>query len=203
MNSDPSLNAQQIDALKEISSIGMAHAATALSQMLGKPVYLNVPTTAVVPRDKMDSLLGDPEQVVVAVHLQILGKVRGSILLVFPIEGVFPILSSLLPGNDERGPLLTELQLSSLKEVGNILASAFLNALGAFLQMTLIPSVPKLCFDRAGVVVGHLLANENSHSVVAETEFHAGDRQIVGHLFLLPDQVSFQEIFLSFGVHQS
>ena len=37
------LNNVQMDILKEISNIGMGHAATALSQMIGHPVQLRVP----------------------------------------------------------------------------------------------------------------------------------------------------------------
>ena len=54
---------------------------------------------------------------------------------------------------------MNEINASTLKEVGNILASAYLNALGSLLHMTLIPSVPLLAYDMAGAVVDYCSSN--------------------------------------------
>ena len=52
------LNEAQIDALREVSNIGMGHAATALSQLLGKTVHLQVPQVLITDISKVPELLG-------------------------------------------------------------------------------------------------------------------------------------------------
>lgn len=189
------LTESQLDALKELSNIGMGHAATALSQLVGETIYLRVPRVTVTDIAQVPELLGGAERLVAGITLQILGDARGNILLVFPRESAQRLLSRLLR-REEKGLILNELGSSTIKEVGNILASAYLNALGAMTGMTLIPSVPLLAFDMAGAVADHVLIQlsmAGDLALTVETEFH-GDRPdaepIRGHFFLLPDPSS-------------
>jgi chemotaxis protein CheC len=98
---------------------------------------------------------------------------------------------------------LTELEVSALKEVGNILASAYLNALGELFSKTFIPSVPMLTLDMAGEVVDYLLDEAGEGEKVAimiDTEFSERDRSFAGHFFLLPVLSSFSAMMEGIGV---
>ena len=86
----------QLDALKEISNIGMGHAATALSQLVGDTIMLKVPRVTVTEFAQVPDLIGGPEKLVAGVTLRILGDARGSILLIFPQESALQLLASLL-----------------------------------------------------------------------------------------------------------
>lgn len=197
------LTDSQLDALKEISNIGMGHAATALSQLMGKTIHLQVPRVLLMDIARVPEMFGGAERMVVGIFLQILGNARGNILLVIPRENAIRILEKLLPQNRLRGNILTELEFSALKEVGNILASAFLNALGDLLRMTLIPSVPVLSLDMAGAVIDHVLidlAAAGESSLLVEAEFSGDDEQLSGHFFLLPDPASLEIIMGAVGV---
>jgi chemotaxis protein CheC len=195
------LNSIQLDTLKEISNIGMGHAATALSQMIGQRVNLTVPNVTIIEISKVPEHLGGAEKMMVGITLQILGDARGSIMLLFPQESAHRLLCSLL-GHQEKGLIMTEVSVSALKEVGNILASAYLSALGNLLNKTLIPSVPQLAYDMAGAVVDHVLidlSQSGDFAMMVETDFGGEpdqDLAIKGHFFLLPDPVTLN-IFLS------
>lgn len=194
------LNNVQLDALKEVSNIGMGHAATALSQMIGQAVYLRVPHVTITAISQVPEHLGGAEKLMVGITLQILGDARGSIMLLFPQESAHRLLCSLL-GREEKGLVLTEINVSALKEVGNILASAYLSALGNLLHKTLIPSVPLLAYDMAGAVVDYVLIELSQHgdlALMVETDFYGASNQefgIRGHFFLLPDPATL-DIFL-------
>ncbi len=198
------LTAGQLDTLKEISNIGMGHAATALSQLIGERVFLRVPQLKITGLTEVPDLLGGPEEVIVGITLQILGDARGSILLIFPRESSYRLLSRLL-GEKGKTPFLTELSASTLKEVGNILASAYLSALGSLLQMHLIPSIPLLAFDMAGAVVDHVLiqlSQNSDQALMVETEFYGQsdpEEAIRGHFFLLPDPASLKLLLEAVG----
>lgn len=190
-----SLTEDQLDALKEISNIGMGHAATALSQMIGETVFLRVPKVTVTEIAEVPDLLGGAENLVVGVTLKVLGDARGSILLIFPTDSAKRLVLGLL-GHSEESENLSELGESTLKEIGNILASAYLNALGSLLHLTLIPSIPLLAHDMAGAVVDNVLielSEAGDLALMVETEFHGrGPRAeaVKGHFFLLPDPSS-------------
>lgn len=197
------LTEEQLDALREVSNIGMGHAATALSQLMEKTITMSVPRVLVMDIARVPEIFGGADRMVVGIYVQILGNARGTILMIFPRENAVKMLEKILPRKRVRGSLLTELEVSALKEVGNILASAYLNALGGMLKMTLIPSVPVLSFDMAGAVVDYVLiemAGVGDTSLMIETEFTSDGDSVSGHFFLLPDPPSLDVILKAVAV---
>jgi chemotaxis protein CheC len=188
------LENERLHALQEMSMVGMGHAAIALSQLMKREICLNVPRVLTMDVAHLSEFLGGGQQMVIGVYLQILGDARGNIMMIFTREDAIKMLGLLLYRDKARGTLMTELEVSALKEVGNILASAYLNALGDRFKMTLIPSVPHLTMDMAGAVVDYVL-NELGEggevSVLVDTEFSEGDNSFRGHFFLLPAFSSF------------
>jgi chemotaxis protein CheC len=194
-----------LDALQEICNIGMGHAATALSQMIGKPVHINAPQVRLAPLAEVPEIIGGAEQVVVGIYLQIWGEVQGNILLVFPRESAQAI-GSLLTGEDLGQEMaLTELHASVLKEVANILAGSYLSTMEQLLRITLLPSVPSLAFDMVGAIVDYILVQlgqKTDTTLVIKAEFFAKEQEIQGHFFLLPDPHSLELILRASRVQE-
>ena len=201
------LNNVQMDILKETSNIGMGHAATALSQMIGHPVKLRVPHVTITKISQVPEYLGGAEKMMVGITLQVLGDARGSILLLFPQESAHRLLCNLI-GDQGKVLIMNEVTISALKEVGNILASAYLSALGSMLHKTLIPSVPLLAYDMAGAVVDYVLIDLSKSSDLAmlvETDFigeSSSDLAIKGHFFLIPDPSTLDMFLDAAGEYQ-
>jgi chemotaxis protein CheC len=198
------LSAVQLDELKQISNIGMGNAATALSQLLGERIMLQVPQVRITDLADIPASLGGAEKAVAGVTVQIFGDLRGSILLIFPQQSAQDLLRRLLHSRESE-LVRTEMGLSTLREIGNILASAYLNALGKLLNMALIPSVPLLACDLAGAVVDILIDLSQSGGVVlvVETEFRGegrGGDPICGHLLLLPEPESLAMLLRIAGI---
>ncbi len=197
------LTEEHLDALREVSNIGVAHAATALSQLIGRGISLTVPKVLLTDISRVPEFFGGAEKIVVGIYLQMLGDARGNILIVLPRDSALKLLSKLLPRDKSEGALLTELEMSALKEVGNILASAYLNALGTLMGKTLIPSVPVLSFDMAGAVIDYALielGKVGDLALVVETDFFGEEEKINGQFFLLPDPESLKIILNAIGV---
>lgn len=193
---------EQLQALQEMSNIGMDHAATALSQLMKRNFHLKVPRILVMDVAHVPEFLGGTHHKVVGVYLQILGDARGNIMMVFTRENAIRMLDNLLSRDKPKGTLLSELEVSALIEVGNILASAYLNALGEKLKMTLIPSVPVLSFDMAGAVLDFVLSEQGETgnlSFMIETEFSEDNDTFSGHFFLMPDHASVDAILSNIG----
>jgi chemotaxis protein CheC len=197
------LGEEQLQALQEMSITGMDNAATALSQLMERNIHLKVPRVLAMDAAQVPEFLGTTQFLVIGVYIQILGDARGNIMMVFTRENAMQMLDNLLSRDKPRSALLNALEVSAMKEVGNILASAYLNALGKRLKMTLIPSVPVLSFDMTGAVVDFVLnklGELGDLSFMIETEFAEDNDNFSGHFFLLPDHASLDIILSKISV---
>ena len=193
------LKALQLDALREVANIGAGHAATALSQMTNRRIMISVPQINVTRLEQVPELLGDPQEVVAAVLMHTLGDLTGRTLLIFP-EPVGQRLCDMLL----RRPLGTTktfevIEQSCLKEAGNILSGAYMNALSEFMGMLLLPSVPSLVVDVSAAVLTTTYLNfghDRDFVFCVETEFSIeAEEGLRGHFLLLPDLASLKAIF--------
>ncbi|TYO98151.1 chemotaxis protein CheC [Geothermobacter ehrlichii] len=181
---------RQKDILRELSNIGVGHAATALSQMVGQPVMLEVPDVAVIDLAEVPDFIGGPEQLVAGVVFRLEGEASGHLLLILSEPSADRLLQLLFA--DDRHAIDSDMGSSALMELGNIIASSYLSVLGGMLKLDLRPSVPFMAHDMAGAVVDQVLGELGRHgdlALVLETRFTSSDRQrdVRGHLFLLPD----------------
>ncbi len=190
----------QLDALKEVANIGAGHAATALSQLTERRIMISVPEIEITRLEDVPATFGDPEAVVAAVLMHVLGDLTGRTLLLMPEENARLLCDLLLRRAPGTSTVIGELEASSLKEAGNILAGAYLNALSDFMGMMLLPSVPSLVVDLSGAVLTTAFLNfgqDRDFVFCVETNFHfsEADRALTGHFLLLPDLASLRAIF--------
>lgn len=195
------LHEAELDALAEACNIGMGHAATALSQLTGKGVDIQAPRLQVVDGAGLGSVLN--AEPVRALSLQILGNVRGSILILLKEANARRMLELLL--GSAPGEPFTALEVDTLKEVGNIVASACLNALGIMLKMTLLPSVPTLFSGETPALFARLvdLPAGSEPVVMIDTVFSISEAFCGGSVFLLPAPESIAAIVGALGAKQA
>lgn len=196
-----SLKALQLDALREVANIGAGHAATALSQMTSRTIMIKVPEVNVRPLEAVPDLLGSPADVIAAVLMHMMGDLTGRTLIVFPERSARNLCDILLRRPAGTTTTFGAMEQSGLKEVGNILISAYLTALSDFMGMMLVPSVPSLTLDTAGAILTTTYLNfghERDYVFCVETAFEvagAAHEQLEGHFLLLPDMPSLRAIF--------
>lgn len=159
------LGVLQLDGLREVANIGAGHAATALSQLTGRRIMIDVPEVQFVKVEDVSELTGDPAEAVGAVAMQVFGDAKARTVIILPAATAKRVTEILLHSRDLEFPDgFGEMERSALKEVGNMLAGAYLTALSDFLGMLLLPSVPDLALDMAGAVL------QATHLDFAETE---------------------------------
>jgi chemotaxis protein CheC len=193
------LTAMERDALREVANIGAGHAATALSQMTGHKIMIDVPEVSIRRLEEATDLIGPPETIIAAVLMHMMGDMTGRTLLVLP-EDCARSLCNILLRRSEPGPGFSEMQRSTLMETGNILCSAYLNALSDFMGMMLVPSVPALVVDQAGAVLTTAYLNfghARDYVICVETafRFEGSPEQLHGQFILMPDMGSLSAIF--------
>ncbi|KGR92055.1 chemotaxis protein CheY [Ureibacillus massiliensis 4400831 = CIP 108448 = CCUG 49529] len=198
-----------LDVLKEIGNIGAAHAATALSDLLGKKIDMRVPKVEMVNFNDMMDLAGGPETVVVGIFLRIEGDAEGSMFFILPIEQANRFIKRLINDDsfDFHDNPVSELGLSAMQEMGNILSGSYLSALSDFTGLKIYPTVPGLSVDMFGAIIsiGLIEISQVSDNVIVintsifEDE-HEDSEEVRGHFFLLPDPESFKAIFKALGI---
>ena len=197
-----SLSPQQLDALREVANIGAGHAATALSQMTEQRIMISVPELMVAPLESVPNQIAEPEEPVAAVLMRMEGDLTGLTLLVFPQPIALKVAGLMM-----RRPVTTlgKIEESAIKEAGNILSAAYLNALADFFKMTLLPSPPSLAVDMSDAVLTSTYlesAQGASHVVCVESEFHLQDagEKLRGFFLLLPDPPSLRAMLKAIHV---
>jgi chemotaxis protein CheC len=115
------LNAFEKDILAEIGNMCVGNATTALAQILGKRIELELPNVSVINVDKLHVYLRvEPEEPILGIHMQILGGAKGNALMIFPRKDAFKLVDVLMGPFQQDIGNLTEIGISALKEVGNI-----------------------------------------------------------------------------------
>ncbi len=192
----------ELDALKEIANIGAAHSATAVSQLIGARVDINVPSVSVIRAQDLPDPLGGPEKVVAGIYFRIFGDAPGKLLICLPEESVAPLVGMMMGQEPAAGQALDDMQQSALKEMGNILCSSYLNALARFLEMQLLPSVPALAIDMVSSLLSTVLAEvaeQQPQALLVETQMSSPGRPLKMHLFLLPDEGALAAMLRALG----
>jgi chemotaxis protein CheC len=195
----------QLDALREIGNVGAGNAATALSQIINKRIDMTVPEVSIMPLSDVPDIVGGPDNLVAGVYLRVFGQAPGSILFIMPINSAFDLVNMLMGREKSRDYTFTAMEESALMEIGNILASAYLNALSYFTKLTLLPSIPALAMDMAAALLSIVLiqlGQMGDHALVIETVFKTDDDGINGHFFLIPDPGSLASILVAIGVKE-
>ncbi|HTJ21881.1 MAG TPA: chemotaxis protein CheC [Gemmatimonadaceae bacterium] len=198
------LKTLQLDALREVANIGAGHAATALSQMVGERIMITVPTINVARLEDVPPQVAAPDEPVAAVLMHMLGDLTGRTLLVFPRRTAIRLAEMLLRRRNDQGDF-TEMEQSAIKEAGNILSSAYMNALSDFMGMMLIPSPPSLAIDMSDAVLTTTylqFGGDKDYVFCVESEFVMSDTEerLRGFFLLLPDPASLRAILKAIRV---
>jgi chemotaxis protein CheC len=192
------LGETQLDAMREIANIGAGHAATALSHVMDRVIMINVPDVRVVRLEEVDALLGEPDEVVAAVMMKVLGDATGRSVQIFSGPSAVKLASVMLKSPEPAFPSgFDELHQSALKEVSNIIVGAYLNALSEFMGLLLIMSAPAIAIDMAGAVLTTSYVNfgdDRDYVLSVRTEMSLGDDRVRASLLLIPDDASLQVI---------
>jgi chemotaxis protein CheC len=151
----------QLDALREMANIGSGNAATALASMLGRPVDLNVPSASALPLADAVEAVGDVTAEVTAVAIPVTGDLCATVLMTFKPSHAATLCGFLGVAGDP------EMELSALQEIGNILGSAYISAMGTMCGLQMEPAPPMAAVDMLGAIVASVLATAASSSDLA------------------------------------
>ena len=190
------------DVLKEIGNIGAGNAMTALSQMLQCKVDMKVPQVKLLEFSEVGSLMGGEEQVMVGVFLGVEGDVTGSMMFLVEKQSAKHLVNKLMMGMAPEGDDFTDMEMSAMQEVGNIITGAYLNSLSTLTNLKIYPTPPSLAVDMAGAILSVPAIQfgiMGDKILLIQSQFY-DDVEIDGYFILLPDLDSYSKILTSLGI---
>ncbi|MDP5273463.1 chemotaxis protein CheC [Chengkuizengella axinellae] len=193
----------QLDVLQEIGNIGSGNATTALSNLINKSVDMKVPKVNFGPFSAITESLGDAEKAVIAVYLRVVGETPGNMYFLLSQKSANQLLSDVLQMDLINKKEYSDIEISALTEIGNILAGSYLSSLANLTHLKIFPSVPSLSMDMLGAVLssGMLQSGQyDDYALLIETNFLEGSENVEGNFIFIPDPGSLHKIFHSLGV---
>lgn len=202
------LTNQYYDVLKELGNIGAGNATTALAQMINCKVDMSVPQVKLLEFKDLGSLVGGEEQVMVGIYLQVEGDIEGSMMFILSKTAAAHLVNKLMCGMlgiDEKATeeyQFGEMERSAIREVGNIITGAYLNALSGLTGLKIYPSVPQIGIDMAGALLSVPaieFGTMGDKLLLIQTKFF-DDIELDGYFIMIPDMESYEKILSALGV---
>ncbi|MCR5427215.1 MAG: chemotaxis protein CheC [Lachnospiraceae bacterium] len=191
------------DVLKEIGNIGAGNAMTALSQMLGTKVDMHVPQVQLLDFGEVGEVMGGEEQIMVGVFLGVEGDITGSMLFLVEQKSAKHLINKVMMGmGNPEVEEFTEMELSAMQEIGNIITGAYLNSLSTLTNLCIYPSPPALTVDMAGAILSVPAVEFGIYGdkiLMIQSQFF-DEVEIDGYFILVPDIDSYQKILGALGM---
>lgn len=205
------LNEKQLDAMREIANVGAGHAVTALSQMISDRISMSVPSITVVPVNRICQCFGGPEEIVAGIFMKVFGDISGKLLFLFKksdSQRLFEMIIGDSLENKTGSSQNEQLSMSVLKEVSNIMAGAYLNAISKLTGLNMLSSVPGYAYDMLGAIISSAIYDESDNEdqlsdsvLVIKTHLKTAGHEFDGNFFLIPDVQSLDRMFQVLGVN--
>ena len=195
------VTAEYYDVLKELGNIGAGNATTALAQMLQCKVDMQVPQVRLLNFSEVGEVMGGEEQIVAGIYLAVEGDITGSIMFILEQNAGKALVSKLM-GTPPSDGEFNEIEISAMKEIGNIITGAYLNSLSQLTNLKMLPSVPDLNIDMLNAILS-VPAIEfgimGDQILLIQTRF-TDDVDLNGYFILLPDLESYSKILSALGL---
>lgn len=196
------INAMYLDVLKEIGNIGAGNATTAIANMLGLRMDMSVPNVQLIPVEEIGGTFGSEDEIIVGILLGVSGDIEGSMMFLMDMGSARKIVNHLMMRDMDDQTEFGEMELSAIREIGNIIAGAYLTALSGLTNLNIMPSVPYVAIDMAAAILS-LPAVQfgimGDNALMINTNI-SDDLGISGHFLLMPENDSYEKILRALGM---
>jgi chemotaxis protein CheC len=186
-----------IRLLSGVARDGAARAGRGLSGLMGQQIAIEVPNVRIGTKADACDAVGGEESLVLGAYLTISGDITGHVMLLFPEGRALECVDLMCgqPAGTTTEP--DELAESAIGELGNIVGSAFVNALADDLNLILHPSPPSILHDMAIALVQTVYAevlSQGGDVVMMDAVFEDEKGRTAGLLIVAPDPVSIERL---------
>ena len=181
------LTIAQQDSLTELINIGYGRAASALSDLTGHRIDLEVPKVVMHEIHEISPILSSVVSGEVASVTQIFsGPIGGNALLLLDEQAAL-MLSRLLTDVDTGTSGLDTTSREIITEVGNIVLNACLGVFGNLLQVQVAFAVPRLRVEGVEAILQSIVVNDEElrYALMIHTRFYLRAGNVRGYLVII------------------
>ncbi len=196
------VNSMYVDVLREIGNIGAGNATTAIANMLGLKIDMAVPRVQLLEVSKLGSFICDEDETIVGIFLEVQNDIDGSMMFLLNMDSAHYLVNKLMMRDLDYKEPFDEMDMSAMKEIGNIIAGSYLSALSSMTNLAIFPSVPYIAVDMAASILSVpaiQFGQYGENALLIETEIEA-DVAINGYFILMPEEDSYDKILSSLGI---
>ena len=144
-------NPEALAPLQEVATIAAGNAATALSKLIGQEVPVSLPSVRLLQVEKVHEEVGPTNQLSTVALVRIKGDVTGLMLFSFAPDDARAAADR--TNQEQTGGTFSDEKQTVLREMTNIVGGAVLNAIGTFLNLELMQSIPDTATDMLGALL--------------------------------------------------
>jgi chemotaxis protein CheC len=199
--SQRALSESQLDALREAGNVGAGHAATALSDLLGRPVSVGVPSLTVVPVERVPDLFGGAERVAAVAFSRCEGDIAGTLALVAQVDAALRLVGMARSVSSSH---LDDQARAVIADIADALGTSYLTAVARLTGLSLRHGPVAVAVDMVAALLEEMTIGGGSaddRAIVLRTRFVTGDGEDVdAHVMCLPRPDSLALLFDRLGV---
>ena len=196
------INSMYFDVLKEIGNIGAGNATTAIATLLNIKLNMEVPNVKLMPVQELNTAIGSEEEEIAGIYLGVQNDIEGSLMFLLKMDAAYALVNLLMGRSLDYKEPFNEMDLSAMKEIGNIIAGSYLSALSGMTGLNISPTVPYISIDMAGAILSIpaiQFGQFGDNALLIETSF-GGETMLQGYFILLPELDSYDKILASLGI---
>ena len=149
------------------------------------------------------NLLGDPEELVAAIFVEMSGELNGVMLFILTKEFSDEIVQKMLGKPSIDFMEMDEIDTSVLTEIGNIVISSYITAMSSLSNVEVELSVPQFTVNMQGGIMSVPIAIMGQHSdriMMITGKFKIDGKALNSNMLLLPDVESLNVLMKKLGV---
>lgn len=197
------LNELQKDALRKTGNIGAGNAATALAELLNSQIQSSIPQVRVLKIQQVFDVLGGPDRIVVAVLTCISGDLDGMAVLIMGTEFAEFALKAMLKTQKALLDNISDIEVSAISELGNILLATYISAISNLADMKIILSAPSVGVDMIGAIMNlpvMIMGQTSDDIIYIEDDILIDDKNMVANILLIPSIESVNRLLEKLGL---
>ena len=188
----------KLGILKEVGSIAACHGSTALSDFLKSKVILRLPSIDIIHFGEVPSGI-KVDKVSVTIFSRLGIGLKGQIIFILDEDNAYKLIDlSYNMDNSERKELgiLTEMGVSTMKEIGNRVIGSYLTALSLTLDRMIVPPLPTLISGSIEYVLKFIFSPNDREDFyyIIQSIFSIPEHNIQGYLCLILSDESVRDI---------
>ena len=176
-------------SLAEVLQTALQNSGRGLSQMVGRPISIDVPQVKRVSISQVANHVGNPEMEMVGIYMLIEGEWSGQVILMMSHFEALYLVDLLLDSPPGTTTHLGDLECSALAEACNIMTSFFIDEVAVLTGATSRPSPSAVMIDMLGAIINVIvtpIASQSDSLLIMETAISEPKRVVLANFWVLP-----------------